>query len=83
MRRSSRVAVVALLIAIVAVTGCRSGSKCRDGSCGVPRYAPPAPGPTYAPAGPTYAPADGSGNRAPVMLPPAGSGTRGEGSGSR
>lgn len=74
MRHSSRVAVVALLFALAAVTGCRSGSKCQDGSCGVPGYAP---------AGPTYAPTDGSGNRAPVMLPLVGSGTRGEGSGSR
>lgn len=73
----SRLALAGLLFTVAAVAGCRSGSHCRDGSCGAPRHAPSA-------AAPTYAPADGSGSRAPVMLPPSGgSGSRGEGSGSR
>lgn len=76
--------VLAGLLVTAALTGCRSNSSCRNGSCGVaPRPAPAASNPGYVPANPTYAPSDGSGTRSPAMLPPAGSGSRGEGSGSR
>jgi len=83
MFKKSRLILAGLLV-VAAVTGCRSDSSCRNGSCGAaPRSVPAASNPGYVPTNPTYAPSDGSGTRTPVMLPPAGSGSRGEGSGSR
>jgi hypothetical protein len=83
MIQKSRLILAASLVA-AAVTGCRSDSGCRNGSCGAaPRYAPAAANPGYMPANPTYVPSDGSGSRSPVVLPPAAGGSRGEGSGSR
>lgn len=83
MNQKSRLTLAGVLIA-AALTGCRSESGCRNGSCGAaPRYAPAAASPGYVPPSPTYMPSEGSGSRSPAVLPPAGSGSRGEGSGFR
>lgn len=83
MNQKFRLILAGLLVG-AALTGCRSDSGCRNGSCGAaPRSAPFASNPGYVPSNPTYAPADGSGTRTPVALPPAGNGSRGEGSGFR